>query len=363
MSRAVAWLRRPSVLVRLVLAVGFVALGAWPAAPAGAADDSMDVDSIAEAWYQKPEVTEGVAEAPELPDTSDPCALLPIGCPAPLPVPPPEAPAPGAAAYPVGTLHVEAVAGKSTARAYVVPDLTLLPYDATLLGGELTLPVNRTETAGSHGVDTARFIACLTTEPVADGDTGRPSGAPAYDCDAATAKVRFQDGENAFAVDLGAFIEKWKAGAPNYGVALLPAKDLGPEATWHVTLNGSDVEQGKGASSTIRYSVPEVETPVVPEEPIGVPEAPVTSGGGVLTPEPPAAAPPPAADEVPTAAPAAPVAPMETAPFSLLNKPWYTYRGVVFLPLAFLVALSFTGRSLTRPLVRLGGLSRGALVR
>ena len=37
-------------------------------------------------------------------------------------------------------------------------------------------------------------------------------------------------------------------------------------------------------------------------------------------------------------------------PVSLVNSPWYTYRGVVFLPLAFIVGLGIAGRSLTKPL-------------
>jgi hypothetical protein len=70
-----------------------------------------------------------------------------------------------------------------------------------------------------------------------------------------------------------------------------------------------------------------------------------TSSGG-----PPAvqgAAPKAQAGPAPRAAPARAA---EPAPYALINSPWYTYRGVVFLPLAFLVALSLTGRSLTRPL-------------
>ncbi len=358
--------RRTSVAVRLAVAGGLVVLGVWPSPGRAQAPEetrSIEVDSLAEAWYAKPELVDG---QPELPDPSAICES-PGPLPIPLPIPCSEAPAPlpevpsvGAALYPVGTLHVEATAGRRTATAFIVPDLTLLPDGADLLGGVLLLPLNEEPNSGNRSIETARFVACLTTSEVTDGDRGRLSGAPEVDCEAATAKARLREEDNAFAVDLGPFIQQWKAGAPNYGVALLPADDLGPLAVWHVSVNGSDVERGRGAGSLLTYAPAASETPEVPEEPVdtqpGGGTGPIGGpplGGPIVTPEPPRAVeePPTAEEPAPTVAENAPLA---AAPYSLLNNPWYTYRGVVFLPLAFLVALSLTGRSLTRPLAGVG---------
>lgn len=48
------------------------------------------------------------------------------------------------------------------------------------------------------------------------------------------------------------------------------------------------------------------------------------------------------------AAAVGPEAPAPPSAAGLLNGPWYAYGGVVFLPLAFLVALGLAGHSLTK---------------
>lgn len=332
---------------RLSVAAALVVLGVWPA-EAGGTQETVRVGSLAEAWYEQPD-TEAVAPLPEAPAVPDPCTL-PVGCPPALPVPAPvpEVPAPAAVAYPANTLHVEAVGGQRTALAYLVPDLTMLPADATVRSGKLVLPVNEEPTSGNLNLAAVRLRACLTTEPVTDGATGSPSGAPAFDCKAATAPAVLDAKANHFEVDLAAFIAEWTSGAPNHGVALLPAADLAPESTWHLAINGSRVESGKGAVSVLRIQLPAPDPSPAPEPSPSLP-LPPSGTGSIYTPpvvSVPATAPVPAGPVALEAPPAA----ISAAPFTLLSSPWYTYRGVVFLPLAFLISLGWTGRSLTRPL-------------
>jgi hypothetical protein len=331
-----------SKMLRLGAAGILVALGllSWPAA---AAAQSITVDSSAEAWYREAPTPAG-DEGPEAPD---PCGTL-GSCPAPVPAAPTEPPT--GAAYPLGTLHVEATAGESTAHAYITPDLTYLPVGTTLLSGSLTLPVSQRENAGSYQVGDAKIVACLTTEPVTDDVYGGTGKAPAFDCEQATAKATYDKKARSFGVDLGAFLDAWSAGAPNYGVALVPDPDLGPQAAWHATLNGDETEQGKPASAEIFYRTTPLEAPVETPDSLQAPAAPLTGGttsgsAGIGAPVPAQTS--PQAGAAPQVAPASAA---QQAPYSLVTSPWYTYRGVVFLPLAFLVALSLTGRSLTRPL-------------
>src|SRR3712207_2479910 len=118
----------------------------------------------------------------------------------------------------------------------------------------MTLPVNKQDESGNVGVESARMIACLTTEPVPDAVEGGTEDAPDFGCQKASSKLKFDEKEHAYVVDLGPFLELWASGtANNYGIALVPALDLGPEATWQVTLNGDSVEKGKKARSTIVY--------------------------------------------------------------------------------------------------------------
>ena len=349
-----------------------VTLGIWPTAPSAAADErrSVKVNSSAEAWYVSPTSTPdegGTAlpvPLPAPPPVPELCETLPLGCPAPLPVDPTTVPPSAATVYPPGSLHVQATNGKRTAHSYLVPDTLSVPSDATLVGGELVLPLSQDEQSGNVSAETARMIACLVTEPVNDRVMGGTSDAPDFGCQKASSKLKFDEKEKVFVVDLGPFTDKWASGEPNHGVALVPALDLGPDATWQVTLNGDRVDRGNKASITLVYEVaesveptPEVEPEPEPEPEPSTPE--VDAGGTVAAPAPAApapagAAPAPAAPAVPAAVPAAAPGPqqLEPAPFALLNSPWYSYRGVVFLPLAFLLALALTGRSLTRPLVR-----------
>jgi hypothetical protein len=334
-----------SKALRWAAVVALVGIGVWPS-PAAAAPESITVDSSAEAWYR--EAPKAQDEETELPEAPEPCTL-PVGCPAePVATDPPVA-----AAYPFGSLHVEASAGKPTAHAYVSPDLTYLPVGSTPLSGTLTLPVGQQKNAGSYRVQDARLVACLTIEPVTDNVYGGTRKAPAYDCDLAMQKAAYDKKDDAFSVDLGRFLDMWSTLTPNYGIALVPDPELGPDASWHVSLNGDETESGKGASSRIVYKLAPVAAPAVPTTPQAPASAPVSTP--VTTSGSTSGGPPAVGQATPKGgapAPAAAAVKPQAAPYALLNSPWYTYRGVVFLPLAFLVAISLCGRSLTRPLTR-----------
>lgn len=350
-----------SRILRAIAALAFAALGLYPT-PATAAESSVETGNTAEAWYRDP--VGAIPDGAPDPGTPDLCTL-PILCPdspsLPVPVQPPS---PGGASYPEGTLHVEATAGRTTAHTYVVPDLSVIPDGATVLKAFLTLPVTKGPEAGNLAVDTARIQACLTTEEVRDEVAGAVAGAPDFDCEAVTAKVRYQQEIDAFTLDLIPFLEAWASGTENFGVTLVAALDLGVNAEWHVSVNGDDAPLGKTASTRIVFEAPPPEEePDVPEEtteptiapPGGDGGAQSGGGGGFSVSEPPTSNTAPIDPTAPTAqtAPTAetPVATaLAPAPYALINSPWYTYRGVVFLPLAFLLALSLTGRSLTRPL-------------
>lgn len=359
--------RRVSIVSRVALAAGLTALGLWPSpAPAqGTVEETASIPNIAESWYVKlglPEFVDGQPELPDL-DLPDVCDLLGGQC-EPISIPNPGVPAvPGVPGLPTQlpddvaevilppeTLHVEMRGNRPVSRAFMVPDLTLLPDDADITAGTLILPVSEDPLALNNQVEQARFAGCLVTSPVPDGEQGRLSKAPDFDCDVASSPALYQSKQNRFVVDLMPFVERWQAGAENFGVALVPVESeeptgaVDPGSTFHVAINGSAVKDEPAAGSVITYTVPAPEQPT--EDPS--PEAPVSSGGGIVTP-----IPPPAVEPVPAAAPVPPVAGAETlapAPYALINAPWYTYRGVVFLPLAFLVAISLTGRALTRPL-------------
>lgn len=358
---------RVSVGSRVVLAAGLTAIGLWPApAPAKATEETATIPNIAESWYVKlglPPLVEGQPETPDI-ELPDVCDLLAMEC-EPVAIPNPGVPGlpselPDDVAelvFPAETLHVEMNANRPVSRAFVVPNFSLIPDAATITAAQMVLPVSEDPLAMNNAVATARFEGCLVTSAVPDGEQGRLSKAPDFDCEAARSPAVYDAKGNLFTVDLMPLVEKWTSGAENFGVALVPAVAEDPAAaadpgsTFHVGINGSDVKgDAAGAESLITFTVPaEVEEPN--EEPVstgGGGGTTPSTGGGIVTPEPP-----PAAEPAPVDAPEAEVPAteaLEPAPYSLINAPWYTYRGVVFLPLAFLVAISLTGRALTRPL-------------
>ncbi|MSZ78302.1 MAG: hypothetical protein F2667_14450, partial [Actinobacteria bacterium] len=187
--------RALSVGARLALAAGLTALGLWPSpAPASAVvEETATVPHLAESWYVKPNLPELVPGQPELPDLDlpDVCDLI-GGC-EPIPIPgiglplPPTVPDDVAELiFPAETLHVEMAGNRPISRAFMVPDLRLIPDGAEITSGTLVLPVNEEPLALNNLVDQARFAACLVISPVTDGEQGRLSKAPDFDCDAAS---------------------------------------------------------------------------------------------------------------------------------------------------------------------------------
>lgn len=361
-------LSRPvSVGARVVLAAGLTALGLWPApAPAETGpEETASIPNLAESWYVKldlPPLVEGQPELPDL-DLPDLCDLL--GSCEPVSIPNPGVPGLPTALpddvaellFPAETLHIEMNANRPVSRSFVVPNFSLIPDDATITAAQMVLPLSEDPLALNNAAETARFEGCLVTSAVSDGEQGRLSKAPDFTCEAARSPAVYDAKGNLFTVDLMPMVEKWTAGAENFGVALVPAVSEEPTAaadpgsTFHVGFNGSEIKGAPGTETLVSYTLPAEEPTEEPsEEPVstGGGGGSPTTGGGIVTPE------PPAADEpAPVAAPEAEVPAteaLEPAPYSLINAPWYTYRGVVFLPLAFLVAISLTGRALTRPL-------------
>lgn len=328
MSRTTAaWLTR----VAIAGLAGSVPALVWAAAATAADTENVGVE--AQAWYRTP---------------ADVCSA-PIGCP---PEPTPD----GVSAYPRGTLHVELNAGQPTAHAYLEPDLKSVPVGAELLGGTLTLPVSQDTLAGNAAVETAKIVGCLVAEPITDGVEGGITTPPAYDCDQARSPA--EPGKNAttFTMDLAPFLTAWHDDSPPLGIALVPAPDQEPGAGWQVTFNGKDTAAAPTASVSVSYDEQaagggSASPPTMSSEPVTVPgstgpETPLADFALGAPPE--AAAPPPA---VTGAVPEPAVVPGRQAatPIRLVNMPWYSHGGVVYLPLAFLAGMAVVARTLIKP--------------
>jgi hypothetical protein len=339
---------RPGRLGALLAAVAFgCVVSASVADPAFAQTRRTQVRDSAEAWYAAPagsvacEAPTGCAEPPTAP-ASPPAS--------------PAAPA-DAGAFPKGTLHVAMSGGAPSAVSYLMPDLSGVPLTAKITG-TLVLPLSRESRSGNARVDSAGLQACLATEQITDGAEGSATGAPAYDCDAAHAKARLLAGSHSFVVRLDPFLAQWSAGIPAYGVALVPEASRQTDAAWHLSFNGKRAAEKPRIVSRLSYSTAP-----------SIAAAPLDSGSVHTSPPPPLNAGTSTAGALPDAgslsgpatampgtgpagsAPQVSAAKTKRAtPVSLVNSPWYTYRGVVFLPLAFIVGLGIAGRSLTKPL-------------
>lgn len=292
---------------------------------AGPADaETLQAGDSAEAWYT-------------VPPALDACTL-PIGC-------PPASP-PAVSAYPKGTLHVEFAGDQTLSHAYVVPDLSGVSQSGALTEATMTLPVTQATEAGNRNVETAKLVACPAAGEVKDGVYGGTSKVPGFDCDVTNSPATYNADAKAFTIDLMPLLSTWTPGSPAPGIALVPAPDQAPEAVWHVSFNGRDAAEKRKISS--RITVGPATPPTLGDSFPGI--SPVTEPPDVAAPAPPEVPPAPEAAPAPAPAPEAapPAAEPEQAPFSLLNSPWYTYRGVIFLPLAFLSALGLTGHSLTK---------------
>ena len=221
---------RSAKKIGLLLAVaGTVLFPMWSARSAGA--DTAAQSTTEDAWYRPP-----------------PSCGLVNGC-------GPAAPVPPVSPYPAHTLHVDVTAGVEDARTYLKFDPTT-PTDATLTGGAMVLPI-APNADGSLQPETSTVTACLAVEAFAPGE-GTMTAPPAVDC-ATSAPATYTAGPPAaLTVDLTPFLLRWKSGAPNDGIALLPASTTAPGTTWHVAFSahdrtGSDVPPPQ---ITVRYDPP-----------------------------------------------------------------------------------------------------------
>src|SRR4051812_25589111 len=280
---------------------------------------TLTIGDAAEAWYAASPV--------------DVCTT-PLGC------PPPQA---STSPYPADTLHVGAAGGQESARTYLLPDFSSLPFGATLVGGDMTLPVASGTGDGTVTPESAKIRACLATKPVTDGAQGSTAAPPGLDCDVSTTPT-YRASDGTFTLDLQPFIDAWAGGQPRLGIALVPdAKSAAPTDTWHVAFNGRKRAGAAYISSSVVMRIPPPSDPptVVPAALDG-PAAPA------------AAAPvPPVPAAVAPMAPAPVVAPAQQQPQPLQAQPValvrpFQYPLAFLLPLALLAAAVFFARLFTR---------------
>lgn len=326
----------PSVLTRLAgVAVAFL-IGSALVLAAASPVSAMDTEKVgidAQAWYITP-VT---------------ACTLPIGCP---PEPAPQS----VSLYPKGTLHIAVDGGQPAAHAYLKPDLTSIPAGANLRAGTMTLPVTQDLPFGNVRVESAAIVGCLITEPIIEGVEGGITEPPAYDCEQASSPAKLRKDAKSFTLDLAPFLRMWSAGTPALGIALVPAPGQASDANWQVTFNGKGTEATPRISATISYASTVENDGTDPLPPAGAVTAPPPIGGVDAAPPavpeigeaPEAPSPPP----LPAGEPPAPeISPDSQADVArLVNTPWYSYGGVVYLPLVLVAAIAIIARSLTRPL-------------
>jgi hypothetical protein len=292
------------------------------AVPASA--EEATVGTSGEAWYAT------------LPTCTAAAACAPTG------VVPPTSP------FPEGTLHVARALGTELARSYIQLDLTSLPLDAVPTGGTLTLPLSVDQTAGTLRPEEAHIEACFMVVSFTPGIFGSIEEPPSPDCfTSASAQLVTLEAGSAFVVDLAPFAERWAAGEPNEGIALVPALEDAPEGplppgvlpvpvpsdeTWHVAFNGSGAAEEPRISAAISYTLPAVELPPQPAlPPVTVPAIP---GYHIPAQQPAATAPPAFVPQQPQTI--------------LVATHGFQYAGVFVLPLIALAVGSAVSYSLTR---------------
>src|SRR4051794_39572241 len=170
---------------------------AGTSAPAHAQSSSVQASDVAEAWYSSVPVST---------------------CRPPLPCPPSQVPS---SPYPADTLQVGVAGGRETARTYVVPDLSVVPYGAVVSSAVMTLPVASGARDGSVRPETARLKACFGTQTFEDGTEGSSAAPPVYDANTCV-PAPYSALDLGYTVDLSTFFTRWNAGAPNDGIALVP---------------------------------------------------------------------------------------------------------------------------------------------
>ena len=351
-------LRRSAPALVMMLAAGLLMASTGPSVSHASAQESTTttVGPRAESWYRS---TAGVSLG-----GSPLCDLdTPLGC---GPGIPPEAQSPPHP-YPEGTLHVGAAGGIEEARTYVTLDFSTVDYDARIVAGTLSLPIDMAPESGSVTPDLANLQACLATGFVVDGVSGDITGAPTADCGVSTAAVYVEavgDEPARFDVDLDPFIEHW---GPLAGpLALVPGEGSGPADSWHVAFSRRDREGQENLAITALLTVTAAGSPTPPPPP---PPAPVDNDdseavtlqpapGGTLTlaPAPPRAADPLPAPEVapPSGGAEQPEPAPVAAPLSPAGRAGYAYPGVFLLPLILAAGAAWVARAFTADLAQRG---------
>jgi hypothetical protein len=299
------------------VATPLVWLATVPAA--GATTTTLMLPDAAEAWY---------ADAPV-----DLCSS-PLGCP-PSQVP--------TSPYPADTLHVGIAAGQETARTYLVPDLTAVPFGDTAVSGTMTLPVGAGTTDGTVEAASARLLACLVTAPVADGVAGSSQQPPAIACATAANGLTYDAGKNVFTLDLTPFLTAWAHGAPEDGIAIVPSATSQPTDAWHVAFNGrhraGQPHIGSVVTVQVAASDAGVPGPLVPS-----PAPPAVAAAPAVVPGAPSSLSAPAAPPVVATSPQPASAPMQQVAFT---RP-FQYPLVFLLPIVLLAGAVFLARLFTR---------------
>lgn len=297
--------------VVLVLWLMLTTLGWAQAIPANA--DTSTVATGVEAWYY-----------------ISPVCLVPIECPA-LPDAPP------AQAFPADTLHVAVALGQEFARTYITLDTGALPFDASIVGGTLSLPVAGAD-AGTVSPETAKLRACLVRDQF-EAAQGSVAEAPFPDC-GFSAPATFAPGTDfsVFTVNLAPIADVWRAEPGlSRALAIMPAEEVVAErATWHVAFHAKNRSAPDARPITARIDYTIAETPTAPELPTFSP--PVFNPGFFVGPLPPAPAPPVAQ----------PPAVVQQPPPRPVAARGFAYPMVWWIPIVFLVVGGFLGRSLTR---------------
>ncbi|CAB4723800.1 MAG: hypothetical protein F2667_11370 [Actinobacteria bacterium] len=345
--------------LRVALALSAVALastpfaaGAEPSSRAGDDLQRMKVGSLAEAWYVTSPVSTGDAGVADPGSLLDLTCTLPTGCigsPVPLDT---------VLASETG-LHVIYALGSTLADSFLLPNLTDIPFGAEDVGGTLRLPVNTAVESANANLEAATLQACLVTGLIVDGVRAGATGSPTFDCAKVAVPAKYDAETSVFTIDLGPFLKDWAPGDLAPGLALVPADDSDPLSVWHVNLSGSDAEDGAVPTWRITYRPGSPVDPVVPVDPIdeggSAPSGGSAGAGGIDLGSPVVPIDEPVAGDPEVGAPdTAPTtsATVAAPPLQLLNKAWYRYPGVAFLPIVLFAAVAFAGRALTSPLPR-----------
>lgn len=312
----------------VVLATASVALAAGTG--------TIVVKPAVEAWYR-----------------STPACALPTGC-----VDVSGAPS----EYAPDTLHIGVNVGVEEARTYLQLDLTRLPAGTKPAGGTLLLPVATGPSDGTRAPGTAAIQACAVKAALksANGSFATP---PEADCKTASVPALFvpATGTNpaAFTVALAALANAWQESATPGAVALLPAADTAPPASWHVALSDRD-RRGDGvvpitaslafvSAAVDTFDTPPPFAPPPPFEPAPAFVAPPAFDTGTSFAAPPAVVDQPA-PEAPAPAPVTQPA-QQVVPVASVVEAGFRYPAVFLLPLLLVIAATWVGRALTRDLV------------